>query len=200
MFCYNCGNRVESTSECPFCHRTLPPLNRALEEIALRNLRDDEGAFVPGELPIYEVHCFVKRRTLFGLFGLFRFILELVGDDSDSDFDIGDVVLPPTFSKRDFWQATFSIVTIHRNKIILKQLKKHWIFPMFYRNYGRKEKIILIKDLKSVVQKKENLFALQFDGQEFLIPTSAEFGPEGLVNNLKIANPQIRFTGMTTQH
>ena len=206
MFCYNCGNRVESTSECPFCHKILPPLNRTLEENSLRILRErenettpafdsDDGEFVPGELPIYEKYYFAKKRTLFGLFGLFKFILELLRD-SDSDFDVG---LPPTFSRKDFWQATFSIVTIHRNKIILKQKKKFWIFPVFYKAYGRKNKVILIDEVNAVVQKADDLLSLQFGVNEFLIPTSDKFDPESFVYNLKAANPRIRFTGMSTR-
>lgn len=187
MFCYNCGNRVESTSECPFCHRTLPPLNRALEEIALRNLRDDEGAFVPGELPIYEKHYFEKRHTFFGLMRIIGTILKIIADsDSDADFPYQ-------------WQGSYTEIQIHRDKILFKQYKNFWIIcTPFMKKYGRKNKVIPIKDLTAVVKRDDDLFALQFGGKEFNVPTS--FSPESFVNNLKAANPRIRLTGFPNSH
>lgn len=198
MFCYNCGNKIESTTECPFCNRILPPLNSALAEKSLNVLNatkfsanDDEAEFVPGELLIYERYALAKKRTLFGFFGLFRFILELFGDASgDSDFDFG---LPDTFSRKDFWQATFSVLTIHRDRIIVKRWKKCWIPIIFFKTYGRKTKTVMLKDVTSFTRREKDLLVLQFDNQEIAIPIDSNFNPEGIVNNLQLANPKIQF-------
>lgn len=194
MFCYNCGNKVESAAECPFCHRILPPLNSTLEENALKNLREqenesssDDGNFIPGELSVYEKHYFEKRHTLFGVMRIVGTILKFIADsDSDADFPYQ-------------WQGSYTEIQIHRDKILFRQYKNFWIIcTPFMKKYGRKNKVIPIKDLTAVVKRYDDLFALQFGGKEFNVPTS--FSPEGFANNLKLANPRIRLTGFPNSH
>ena len=188
MFCYNCGNETDTAGECPLCKRLLPPLNPALAERALNFLnsrRDDSPAedseFVAGELPIYEKYEFTKKRKLFGLMNVFGFFFGLFAD-SDRD-------LP------DHWQRVFTELTIHRDKLILRQYKKLWIpiTPLF-KTYGEKEKILPIKDVTALVKRGEDLLAVQFGGQEFSVPTAKGFNPGGLAYNLQAANPAIQYS------
>lgn len=138
--------------------------------------------FVPGEMPIYERYTFTKKRKLFGLMNVFGFFFGLF---ADSDRDIPD-----------HWQRTFTELTIHRDKIILKQHKKFWIpiTPLF-KTYGEENHVLPIKDVTALVRRGQESLALQSDGQEFPFTVDKDFNPEGLAYNLKAANPAIRFNG-----
>ena len=189
MFCYNCGNQTNSATECPFCNRILPPLNPALAERALNFLnsrRDyspaDDSEFVPGELPIYERYTFTKKRKLFGLMNIFGFFFGLF---ADSDRDIPD-----------HWQRIFTELTIHRDKVILKQHKKFWIpiTPLF-KTYGETNHVLPIKDVTALVRRGQESLALQVGGQEIPFTVDKNFNPDGLAYNLQAANPAIQFNG-----
>ena len=52
MFCYNCGNRVGEVTTCPFCNKLLSPLNKGLEEKALKFLESKKMPDPSNTLPI----------------------------------------------------------------------------------------------------------------------------------------------------
>lgn len=192
MFCYNCGNQIDA-GDCPFCNRVLPPLNPEQVEKSRQHLSapqtdsiDDEAEFVPGELPVYEKYHLEKTNTLFGLVKVIRFVIELLADDARE---------VPNYLK-----GIFTEIRIHRDKLILRQCKKCWILPTpFIKTYGRKEKTAALREVTALVRANSNLLLVQFGNQEFQIPTDSEFKPDGLVYNLKTANPAIQFTDRTAR-
>lgn len=190
MFCYNCGNKVESAPECPFCHKILPPLNRTLEENALKNLREqenesstDNGDFIPGEVPVYEKYKFERKHTFFGLMRIVGSILKIFADsDSSENFPY-------------HWQGAFTEIQIHKDRILIKQYKNFWIPPTPYlKKYGTKEYVLMSKEINSLVKINRNLFAIKFGDQEVKFQTQDGFSHEGLLYNLRAVNPQIQFT------
>ncbi|MBR4152508.1 MAG: hypothetical protein IKT98_06060 [Selenomonadaceae bacterium] len=137
--------------------------------------------FVPGELPVYEKYNFEKKRTCFGLM---KIVSLIVGIFADRDIP-------------DHWQGVFTEIQIHRDRLILRQHKKFWIpLTPWLKKYGRKTHVLPFKDVNALVKNGENLFTLKFGGQEFEFSTQDNFNPEGLLHNLRTANPQIRFTGI----
>ncbi len=193
MFCYNCGNDVGTATECPFCKKILPPLKPAPAEKDFKplnaeqnDLPADDSEFVPGELSIYEKYTLKKKRTLFGLMNIVAFIIGSAADDGRE--------LP------DHWHRISTELMIHKDKLILKQSKFFWIPPTpWFKSYGRKEKTLHITDVIALERCAKNLLVLQFGGKEFRIPIHDKFQPDGLVYNLKAANPAIRFVDQTSR-
>lgn len=140
------------------------------------------NGFVPGEMPIYEKHVFVRKRRLFGLLKIFGVLAQIFADPN------GDIP--------NYWRGVFSELRIHHDKLILDQFKRT-IIGMIKIKHGEIKKTFALNSIGYVSIKTLGLVfkykALCFScgGQEFQIPFGDDFDPIGVLNNIKLANPGL---------